>query len=662
MDLLNCYKDEDGYWADGSDWTELTDYDLFREYFFGKWEFEYIPELGDSEPLIIDDSEKSYIAKYADYWYSGMFYRINGHVLAFVEGGTAGASIYWLDVDAPDTLYVTFGGSRKYGTDLVYIFCDIYVDKHIYVTALKKTSAEPNEPENGFLSMYRLYELSDKYGIEVEKLADIDYPEAISLVHDHGPNFYPMYLVSEAEDKIMLKTILWCYYYDDKSNAIEAVNTLEKINGKWIRTVILTLPSGETVPLADSAALDPSAEHVFNRLIWETKTQKDAKLPKLSVKPFCYYSTRAECFSEKYRSNTNPWKEDLIFDTLPVFRDKLYGLDESVQAGCTEKKELMRMAETAAELLGLTVNAEDTVVYVTYTNVVKEREYTEDMGKYPMSVKVYCDGAKYGTELVAITVYSDGTVYIIFGKAELIDSVADGGKPDECFKLPDGIYDGDDEPTEENIFQSAKALNYLISEFGELLQFEQPYMDIYKGSGYSGQWFSLSLRDTGRDSYTDRILNYNFSSARFWFNLYDRTELRSITLKNSLALRGEYAGDYPVISAEDAKEILLSGKYSEQYLIGEYKGKRLEHQNIPIEETANEKIDESQIRSVSLVYEGMNYHDQEFFQPYYVFHVESEPYYDETEGEDMIVSADYYVPAVREDYISGVDTSPKVNN
>lgn len=650
-EMLNCREENGGFWADSGEWSLLTDYGLFREYFFGRWSGGIIPEL-DSDLFTIDDSYKSTVATSADKWYSGRFYRVSGNVLAFIEGDTEGDTVYWLDTNVPDTMYISYARSSESGSQLIHFYNRERRDETLYVTAVRRGSSEPAPPLNRYLSIYALYEMSYKYGIEPETLACVEYSGAPDLVHDLTANFYPMYLLSESEDIIWLKTILWNRGYD-KDSAIDADITVEKINGRWERRVGLTFPSGEGVTLDETAA-ETSANPVYNRLAWETKTAEGSKLPMLTVKPECEYSIQPEYFSESNETDPNPWRDQLI-TSLPVFRNKLYGIDQSVQGGCTEEKELMRMAETIAEILGLTINKEDTIIYITYENVVKESEYSEEKGKYPMGVRAYCDGTKYGTELVAISVYSDGTIHIRFDKAELIDNVADEGKRNEGYKLPEGIYEADNELTEQNIEQNVKTMNYLISEFGDLLQFESPQINRRISSGYPGLWFTLSVQDAG-NSFTEKLLNYNFTYTNFYFNLYDNTELHSIALKDTLALKGEYTGDYPVISAEKAEKILLSGKYSRQYLEGEYNGKRLEYQGISIDETKPEKIDKSLIRNVSLVYRGMNYDDQEYFLPYYRFRVESEPYFDKDEGENMIKSGNYYVPAISEEYIAGIVT------
>lgn len=668
LELLDYYIDEDGHYQAGVDkWTETQDYDLFRKYFFGVWEGDFPNSTLSSENvpnrMVIDDSEKSTIATDPNIFYSGMFYLSERGTLVFLTGSSGGASMYWTDTNNPGTLYAVDGGIGEHS------WIVSYNDGYPKVYTLTKTDEPINEPENGYLSIYRFYELSRDYGISLEELTSIryelyldaaDYPYYVSengkvqatLYHDYRYQFNPTYLISEAPDKLAFKTQLGNAYFDGAN--LDVTYTLEKYNYWWRRTAEITLPGGETVIQKDYNG-EPAPPVLYNKLTWVTKTED---LPKISVKPFCYYSVTSQAFSQLDSADANPWQEEKI-NALPVFKDKYYGIDSTVQGGCTEEKELKRMAEAAAEILGLTVNEDETKVCITYGGLhVKEKEYTEDMGKYPMSVTAYCDGAKYGTELVRITVFYNGEIYIRFGNAETIDDVADMGKDPEGYKLPEGIYWTDGVFTDENVNQNTYTLNYLISEFKDLLQFLNPQINTRTINYSDGKSFSMSVQDAG-GSFTEKLLNYNFSAAGFYFNSYDNTELHSIHLQNTLSLLGEYAGDYPIISQEEAKEILLSGKYARQYLESEYRWKGLEYKNIPIDEVENEVINESDIRGVSLVYEGITYDDQEYFQPYYRFYIESEPYYDEDERENMIVQSYYYVPAVNEEYISGVDTSRK---
>ena len=275
LELLAYYIDEEGiYRTDNSQWRTLQDYELFRKYFFGAWGNDF-PDKFSSwwEHMVIDDSEQSSFMTEKYDWYSGLFYEVNDRTLAFVYSNINGASICWIDTHDPDTMYFVYGYLST-GDSVTIPF--YYNGLEIY--ALSKTDKTPNEPENGFLSIFKIYEMSYKYGIDLEMLTDITYSADLGIKHDRYVDFYPIYLVSEASDKIVLKTMLrdnYNYFYEDQSKYAEADYTIEKINGEWTRTVILTLPDGTTVPLetADTEKEQSDAQES------ETLTAETAAVP-----------------------------------------------------------------------------------------------------------------------------------------------------------------------------------------------------------------------------------------------------------------------------------------------------------------------------------------------------------------------------------------------
>ena len=278
LELLAYYIDGEGnYRTDESQWRTTQDYELFRKYFFGTWGNEFSDNYSSWwEHMVIDDSEQSSVMTEKYDWYSGLFYEVNDRTLAFVYNNINGSSVCWIDTDNPDTMYYTYGHLSAGNSVTIPFF---YNGLEIY--ALPKTDKAPNEPENGFLSIFKIYEMSYKYGIDLEMLTDIKYSDdsgTFSVQHNGNVDFYPIYLVSEASDKIVLKTVLrdnYNYFYEDQSKAAEADYTIEKINGKWTRTVILTLPDGTTVPLetADTEKEQPDDQEI------ETVTTETAAVP-----------------------------------------------------------------------------------------------------------------------------------------------------------------------------------------------------------------------------------------------------------------------------------------------------------------------------------------------------------------------------------------------
>ncbi len=236
LELIGYQIDDGEICVDMDQWQESDDFDLFREYFFGTWDGEAI--FGGSFPLfIIDDSEKAFLMNDANWRFTG-FYRVSENVLAFKISGQAGAELFWLDINDPDQMYAEWLVGSTNG--LLYAG-----DRKNHETpVLTKTDAPPNEPEENFLSIYKLYEMSRDYGIDLELLIDIERESnieyegeeiTIPLRHDDWYQFYPVYLVSESPDRLEFKTQVGNLIFENSE--IGARYTIEKIGGEWVRTV-----------------------------------------------------------------------------------------------------------------------------------------------------------------------------------------------------------------------------------------------------------------------------------------------------------------------------------------------------------------------------------------------------------------------------------------
>ena len=88
-------------------------------------------------------------------------------------------------------------------------------------------------------------------------------------------------------------------------------------------------------------------------------------------------------------------------------------------------------------------------------------------------------------------------------------------------------------------------------------------------------------------------------------------------------------GDYPIISAKQAKALLLNGNY--------------------ITTVPYEVADAKYIKKVELIYRASNY--DEVFMPYYRFYVELP---EEKRDNGLNTYGAYYVPAVESSYISNI--------
>lgn len=235
LELVGYYTDSEGnVCLNYENWQQSDDFDLFRKYFFGAWEnaeavYGAAAGFRDKFPLfIIDDSEKAFIMNEKIWNFTG-FYKLSDNVLTFLLSGNAETKLFWMDINDTDTLYVKTVYGYKAG---VYGLSDCAFD------FLTKTDAEPNKPEDNFLSIYKLYEMSQDYGIDFNMLVYIECENEAgtqTLLHDTQYQFYPVYIVSESTDKLEFKTQIGNLLFENSE--MDIGYTVEKIDGEWTRTV-----------------------------------------------------------------------------------------------------------------------------------------------------------------------------------------------------------------------------------------------------------------------------------------------------------------------------------------------------------------------------------------------------------------------------------------
>lgn len=316
------------------------------------------------------------------------------------------------------------------------------------------------------------------------------------------------------------------------------------------------------------------------------------------------YEARAYLYTASDIENSavgNPWSEETELTSLPVFKNKSPDADGGViPAGirCLTEEQLTQMLDNTVKALGITVS-ESSFDYINW-----DTGENEDL---PIWLNAECSGEEYGVNPIYIGVNATGSIHVNF-----LNSL----------KLPDEyiITDPDNE-------QKEKILSYLADRFKNLLQFENPVLST-ENDKYSGYKVY-----NGSENIVESIVNYNLASASF---LLDEEGLYKIRLGNLLCI-SDYMGDYPVISLERARELLLSGSYLKRFPDSFLKGGA---------------INEEDIAKAELIY--LNGDDDEYFKPYYRFYVEidssSLEYYDD-DGQPLTLYGDVYVPAVESKYI-----------
>jgi hypothetical protein len=272
--LLDTFVDEKGdIWVDSGNWT-TADPGTFRKYMFGTWKgyvwlnHDICPETFERtqrEYFVFDDSEKGFPINIR---HAYGYYQHNDTIILAYSDHQADSTLLWLDINNPDVLYhgfVAWGQGRFAGPA---INADTDFSK-INTTTLPRIETTINPPENGYMSRLRLYEIAKHHNIDLALLFHIEYivynndetfKEAFSLRADYTT--YPIYLISETPDKFVFKSFITsnAYYYrhldDGNINIIQVTYTIEKINGKWVRTVEL-----DTELNSEESSFSPDFSH-----------------------------------------------------------------------------------------------------------------------------------------------------------------------------------------------------------------------------------------------------------------------------------------------------------------------------------------------------------------------------------------------------------------
>lgn len=288
---------------------------------------------------------------------------------------------------------------------------------------------------------------------------------------------------------------------------------------------------------------------------------------------------------ELYEMNmaSNPWNNQLEFDTLPVYKDLAHA--ENGVGIALDKDSLYAMADDVAIAIGAKILE------------TKEETFKLDGVWIINAIHVEADIAQF-------SVYADGDVTIRYTKY---------GEIETCMKLP-GTIDNSNKKDVVEYWAETTAEITGISEYATVITSDYDFEENLHSS--------YGIYDASGDDVQD-VLNYTYKNVSF--DLDDAGNLEALSYENELAYT-EKTGDYPIIAAEEANVLLMEGKYVT---------------SVPYEISGEEHV-----VSVELTYRSAQY--GEFLIPYYRFYVEIP----EEKHSDLNCYGAYYVPAIKQDYIS----------
>lgn len=286
----------------------------------------------------------------------------------------------------------------------------------------------------------------------------------------------------------------------------------------------------------------------------------------------------------------SPWSEDMHLTTLPVYENALeHAPHEQNRVPLNADRAAMRaLLDEAIAALGC--DAGDFEFSETYAST------------YPGS-----DGEAYLSSLTAesgdvyLAVSAALTLRVDFTEPVALDAEFDPGSSASC----------------------AAAGEAAAEKFAALLGFENPRVAVSGGDvNYAGERrYSVSIYDAGASD-AEAVANYSLRRAE----LIPGEDGRLAGLRIDRRDLTDVAGDYPLISVDAARELLLGGGA------------------LP---TTLEELRAEDILGVELIYESSEY--DEHFVPYYRFYLSdtSQP------REGMEAFTWYCVPAISPQYIEG---------
>ncbi|MCR4960190.1 MAG: hypothetical protein K6A74_01960 [Lachnospiraceae bacterium] len=279
--------------------------------------------------------------------------------------------------------------------------------------------------------------------------------------------------------------------------------------------------------------------------------------------------------------NANPRSENLKLDTLPVYKNKLE-LEDFVPVGFDKEYVRNQLIDVAARL-GIDESE--------LGNIEEEAEMCT------MTLE---------TDKYIIRADASGDVRITFANPET---------------LPESVVFNFESSYED----CEKAADYFKEQYKDVLKMDLPVANIHDGDYdiYGYRSYDLSFYD-GKGDIVEQLINYNFRQVKFAPDSENGLSFIDICCPDL----SEKVGDYPIISADEAKALLKSGEY---------------YTSVPYDMPGVEYV-----AKVEPVYRtGIL---ETYFMPFYKFYVELP---EEAEHNDLGLKTygAYYVPAVEGRYL-----------
>ncbi len=379
---------------------------------------------------------------------------------------------------------------------------------------------------------------------------------------------------------------------------IESANEIRKPKAKkssWIKWVSAAAAIA-VIAFIGTKAFVPNEPEQNDNPIGGTETEYGASLPILeyiesSAAAYGFEGYLAYDISEL--SNGNPWNEDMVFENLPVFRNNSYNEVGIAYPGIGEESMLKKLNDITGDEHG-------------------EIEYSR-VGDYSSGTGIpddFVDRIEADFGDYTIEIQSNGSIVAMYNGFE--------GEA-----LPEGYSFTHSNTTEGEAFET---IAYIYENYGDIIGLPEAAFVTSKEYTFGGEEIrSYNIYDFSGDEIND-MLNFAFNEVHLAPN--DEGKLMLIRVNDKLSC-AEKIGDYPIISPDEAKDMLLEGGYIT---------------TVPYEIPGKKYI-----ARVELVYRsGIS---ENIWMPYYRFLVELPEMAQENGLKNF---GAYYVPAVKQEYITGL--------
>ena len=308
--------------------------------------------------------------------------------------------------------------------------------------------------------------------------------------------------------------------------------------------------------------------------------------------------------------SANPWREEMNLTSLPVYRNPVtYEEPYHLPAGTDFEKMEALLRQTACRL-GLDGDA------LTLTDDSPDEETRAQIERKMEGAGVPVpEGYFRPTRLMARS--GDTELQVDIHLTAEISFEPARPLPEEYSFTHYSAYE-----------ELERAAEYLKTQYGELLGMEEPRLNLHGGDYdiYGRQLYGLEFFE-GAGSEVEQILHYNFTPTAF----YCDDEGKLFLIRSWQPDLSQKIGDYPILTAGEARELLVEGHYLT---------------SVPYEMPGEEYI-----RKVELIYRTGT--QEEVFMPYYRFYAQLPQ---EKREDGLNTYGAYYVPAVREEYLTALPT------